>query len=56
MTVCKIFVLEILKNVTGVLYEQNKSNKTIQRHESDTEVNPMHIDEIPIDIWFISSV
>ena len=30
--------LEIPKRVRGVLYEQNKSNETIQGHESDTAV------------------
>ena len=39
-----------------MLYEQNKLNETIQRHKSDTVVNPMSLDKILIDIWFISIV
>ena len=53
----KNMFLEIPRKITGVLYEQNQSNETIQRHESDTAIDLMSIDEMPIDIlWFISSV
>ena len=39
MTVCKtISFSEIPIKITGVLYEQNKSNKTIKRHQSDAVV------------------
>ena len=41
--------------IIGVLYEQNKSNETMQRHESDTTIDLVSIDEILIDLWFISS-
>ena len=52
----KNMFLEIPRKITGVLYEQNKLNETIQRHKSDTVVNPMSLDKILIDIWFISIV
>ena len=52
----KNMFLEIPRKITGVLYEQNQSNETIQRHASDTAIDPMSMDEMPIDIWFISSV
>ena len=49
--------LEILARKTaGVFNEQNKSNETIQRHESDTAIDLMPMDKILIDIWFVSSV
>ena len=56
--VCKTYVFGNSKKTTGVLYKQNKSNETIQRYESDdaTAINPMPMDEMPIDIWFISSL
>mgnify|MGYP006091570463 CR=1 FL=1 len=36
--------LEIPRKIIGVLYEQNKSNETIQRYESDAAIDamPMH--------------
>ena len=44
------------RKTAGMFNEQNKSNETIQRHESDTAIDPMPMDKISIDIWFISSV
>ena len=44
----KNIFLEIPRKITGVLYEQNKSNETIQRHESDTAVQHMPMVDIPI--------
>ena len=49
----KNMFLEIPRKITGVLYEQNKLNETIQRHKSDTVVASMPIDEMRINIWFI---
>ena len=31
------------EEIIGVLYEQNKSNETMQRHESDTTIDPVSI-------------
>ena len=42
--------------ITGVLHEKNKLNETIQRHESDTVVDPMPINEMPIVKLFLSIV
>ena len=47
---------EIPRKSTGVLYEQNHGKKMKYKHTVDTTVNPMRIDEMPIDIWFISIV
>ena len=44
----KYFLGEIPRKITGVLYEQNKSNETIQRHSSDEAVQPMHMVDILI--------
>ena len=44
------------EEITGVLYEQNKSNETIQGHESDAAVHYMPIDEMSFDIQFISII
>ena len=52
----KHMFLEMPRKIIGVLYEQNKSNETIQRYESDAAINAMPMDEMPIDIWFISSL
>ena len=52
----KHMFLEIPRKIIGVLYEQNKSNETIQRYESDTVINPTPMDDMSIDIWFISSI
>ena len=38
----KYFWGEIPRKITGVLYEQNKLNETIQRHKCDTAVHPIH--------------
>ena len=44
------------RKTAGMFNEQNKSNETIQRHESDTAIDLMPMDKILIDIWFVSSV
>tara|TARA_B110001450_G_C17299145_1_gene350704 strand:- start:274 stop:426 length:153 start_codon:yes stop_codon:yes gene_type:complete len=44
----KNMFLEIPRKITGMLYKQNKSNKTLQRHESDTTVQPMPMVDILI--------
>ena len=40
----------------GVLYKQNKSNETIMRLLINTVPTCMPIDEMPSNIWFISTV
>ena len=35
---------------------KKKSNKTIQRHKSDTAIDPMPMGKILIDMWFIFRV
>ena len=57
MDVFKYYLLlETSIKITSVLYEQNKSNETIKRHKSGAVVYHMPIDEMQIDIWFISSL
>ena len=57
MDVFKYYLLlETSIKITSVLYEQNKSNETIKRHKSGAVVYHMPIDEMKIDIWFISSL
>ena len=54
---CKKYVVgNSNKKNYRVLNEQNKSNETVQRHESHTSIDLMPMDKISIDIWFISSV
>ena len=49
--------LEILARKTaGVFNEQNKSNETIQRHESDTAIQPIPMVDILIVRLFLSTV
>ena len=52
----KNIFLEIPGKIPGIHYKQNKSNETIQRYESDTVINPTPMDDMSIDIWFISSI
>ena len=48
--------LEIPRKISGMLYyEQNRSNKTLQGHKSDTAVHSITIDEMPIVRLFLSS-
>ena len=47
-----IFFFWILKTIQ-VLYEQNKSIETIQRHESDAVVASMSMDEILVNESFL---
>ena len=39
--------------ITSMLYEQNKSIETIQRHESDAVVASMSMDEILVNESFL---
>ena len=55
MPVINMF-LEIPRKISGMLYyEQNRSNKTLQGHKSDTAVHSITIDEMPIVRLFLSS-
>ena len=48
--------MEIPRKSTGVLYEQNHGKKMKYKHTVDTAVDPMPIDEISINIWFICTI